>query len=676
MREMRPTLTLACLWLIFSSCFTTTVNAETTENNPMTSAGLETIVENKDNIEVTISYVLEDQKDLILKTDQENVIDVSALKKELGDSNVKENTNKKELQVTLDSPDAIDFKMFVDKKKVFLLSVQDLNENELFNYKFNQVEPLDTNLDDDDDGLAEESTWIKSENLRVSKGPVLEHKDGSSTQPIFYFGDYIYAEHGIVSMSSTWIPRGKSRENSLTAPNSGILYAEPGSRIEDGPTAKKNHIYTIHYGDGQNRSFNSALQDLEDLPFGSPTSYTSNNLYNFVTHTDDWKRPGTSGPNKLGRSYAMIGDPSLYYRINPRTKFEEQRLVYKQRAFFEDKKGKTNPEITTTIKMSFTRTGRVVTDIAFKNTGKVMFNNFSGFSNHDLSLNKDGAELTDAKGKNIGNFIPMRALGNERGMYIQAPNNEIRTNIYMNHENGPGAWAARSASRSYLATKGYMYNPGLLGLLAVQKETYYPWKVGKGHDHSFFDKKNNVYKFPYTPHDYHNAFTNQRDFGDKGKLMGAGKRLGTDNEKDPQWDAGVTMRSAPIDLKIGKTVRLQYGTMTDIPGSTFNPVVEYDNLGTDDKPQVLTLGSKELELSGHWYDFDSENVTAYYSIDSDEPDDLQKNILFSGKQKKEEANNGDFHDFKRTANIAGLEKGVHKIYLIAEDEDGNRSILN
>lgn len=671
MRSKKPTLILACLWLLFSSSFTTTVTAETTENEPVTSAGLETIVENKDNTEVTISYVLEDKKDLILKTDQEKVIDIEALKKDLGAEKVSNEADNKELRVTLDNPDAIDFKMYVDKEKPFSLAVLDADRNEMFNYQFNAREEQEAPVEDDP---AEESTWTRTEKLRVSKGPILEHKDGSSTQPIFYFGDYIYAEHGIIKVSDTWIPRHKSRENSLTSPNSGIIYAEPGSRIENGPKAAGNHVYTTHYGDNQKRDGLTALHAEEDLPYGSPTSYTSNNLFNYVSHSDDWKRPGVSGPNKLGKSYAMLGDPTLYYRVDSNTGLEEQRLVYKQRAFYSDKHGKDNPEITTSIKMSFTRTGRVVTDIAFKNTGKYRFYNFSGISNHDLSLNKDGAELTDTSGKKIGNYIPMRSLGNERGMYFQAPNNEIRTNIYMDHPKGPGAWAARSASRSYLATKGYMYNPGLLGLLGVQMETYYPWKVGKSGS-AFYDKKKHQYKFPYTPPGYNNAFSNERDLGDKNAKRGAGTRLGTKGENDPQWDAGVTMRTHPMELEIGQTVHLQYGVMTDIPGSTFNPVVEYDKLGNENYPQVVPLGTSELELSGHWYDFDSDNVTIYYAVNKEEDDDIKNNILLHEKQSKTDASNGKFHDFSKKVNISHLEKGLHKVSLIAEDSDGNQSIL-
>jgi len=459
----------------------------------------------------------------------------------------------------------------------------------------------------------------------------------------------------------------------LTAPNSGIIYAEPGSRIEDGLKSNRNHIYTTHYGDSQKNDYSTALQEAENTSYGSPTSYTSNNLFNYVVNTDNRRKPGTACPNKLGKSYSMIDEPTLYHRINPKTGFEEQRLVYKQRAYYVDKRGRSNPEITTSIKMSFTRTGRVNTDISYKNTGSDLFENFIGFSNHDLSLNKDGGELIGITGKKSGNFIPMRALGNERGMYLQDPGNEIRTSFYMNQNNGPGGWAARSASRSYLATKGYLYNPGLLGLTPI-RETYYPWKIGKGGS-SFFDRNNNVYKFPYTPSGYHNAFRDQNDTGDKGKKKPAGTRLGTKTEKDPNWDSGVTMRTVPASLPAGTTVHLSYGTMTDVPGSTFNPVAEFDSLGTEEEPQIKQLGTKELTFDGHWYDFDSKNVKIYYSIDTGDSQDIKKNVLLDENQTQQDADNGTFHDFSKVIDISALEKGAHKISFMAEDEDGNQSVI-
>lgn len=652
----------------------TTIQADS--KNPMTEADLVDIMDQKNHKELTISYILEEKKELILKTDQEKMIDVEALKKELGDDKVKEDPDKKELTLTLDNPDKIDFKVLVNNKKPFTLYLLKSDGEEIFNSQINDSSEPDTRSDDIEND-SEESSWTSSDMLRVSKGPILKHTDGSSTQPYLYFGDYNFASTGRTSIALAWDVRGKSRQNSLTAPNSGILYAEPGSRIADGLKSNTNHIYTTHYGDSQNLNYDNALTDIEDRPFGSPTSYTSNNLFNYVVQTDNWLKPGTSGPNKLGKAYAMNGLPKFYYRIDPRTGFEEQRLVFKQKAFWENKKNRGNPEITTIIKQSFTKTGKVITNITYKNTGKIMYNNFSGFSNHDLSLNKDGAEITDKNGNKIGNYLPMRSLGNDRGMYMQTPNNEIRTSVFMNQENAPGAWAARSASRSYLATKGFLHNPGLIELVPIN-ETYYPWKVGKDKgnflvSNNFYDRKKKQFNFPYTPDYTHNAFKNQRDPGDKGQKKGAGTRLGANSEKESMWDTGLTMRTSPLDLEVGKTVQLEYATLTDVPGSTFNPVLEIDESGSKEVPNVFPLETENLNLTGHLYDFDSNFMTVYYAIDSTDEKDMKPFIV--RKQNNNEANAGKIHEFKEQINIKGMEKGKHTIYFIAKDEDDNESSL-
>lgn len=49
----------------------------------------------------------------------------------------------------------------------------------------------------------------------------------------------------------------------------------------------------------------------------------------------------------------MYALPKLYYRKDPDTGFEEQKLVYEQQAFFTSKRGRDNPQITTTIHMKF-----------------------------------------------------------------------------------------------------------------------------------------------------------------------------------------------------------------------------------------------------------------------------------------------------------------------------------
>lgn len=658
-------------FLLFSLTPTTTIQADTKE--PMTEADLVDVIDQKNHHELTISYVLEDKKELILKTDVDKVIDLEALKKELGADKVTEDSEKKELKLALDNPDKIDFKVLVDNKKPFTLFALKSDGEEIFNSKFNEPEESQTRSDDVEND-AEEASWTHSDKVRISKGPIMKHTDGSSTQPMIYFGDYNLNDSKTNTIESVWGIRGKSRINSLTAPNSGIIYAEPGSRISDGLRSNTNHIYTSHYGDSQNIDTEMPLTDYEDQAFGSPTSYTSNDLFNYAVSSDSKLRPGTAGPNKVGKAYAAIETPKFYYRTDQKTGFEEQRLVIKQRAFWENKKNRDNPVITTTIKQSFTKTGKVITNITYKNTGTVTFNKFIGFSNHDLSMNKDGAEIKD-KGKKIGNYIPMRSLGNDRGMYIQTPNNEIRTSVYMNQPNEPGAWAARSASRSYLATKGYLYNPGLIGVIPI-KETYYPWKVGKDKGgflfpNSFYDRKKKQFNFPYTPDYTHNAFKNLNDLGDKGQMKGPGTRLGAEKEDESMWDAGLTMRTTPVDLEVGKSIQLEYATLTDVPGSTFNPVLEIDRPGSNETPNVFPLETDNLTITGHLYDFDSNHMTVYYGIDSDDEKDMK--LFQYKKQSNAEANAGKIHEFTEKINVKGLEKGKHKIYFVAKDEDDNES---
>lgn len=319
--------------------------------------------------------------------------------------------------------------------------------------------------------------------------------------------------------------------------------------------------------------------------------------------------------------------------------------------------------------MKFDRAGKVITNINFKNTGNVMFNNFSGFSNHDLSLNKDGQEIRLINGKKAGNYIPMRSLGNERGMYIQSKNNQMRTSIYTNSPNGPYAWSARSYGYAYKATKGHMVSPGVLGI-GYREHSYYPWAKGRRKpSKKYFDKSEGHYKLNYVAK-VSNSFNSQRDLGDKNNNLVAGARISA-KEKDPTWDAGLTMRTAPTDLKVDDSVNLEYITQNDVNNNLFSPVLEIDNKYTFDDPEIMKKGQDKLEIKCSWYDFDSTSETLYYSIDSDEESERQ--ILLNAKQTSDEAVDGKIHELKGSIPLRGLSKGKHKIHLIMQDKEGNFS---
>lgn len=652
---MSLTTTVLSLLLL---CFvkTTTVHAES-----MTSADVTELHEKNDQLELTVNYELGSNNELLLQTSESGVIDLEALKKELGTDNVAVDSDNKKITIKLAPTENKSFKLLIANNKPFKLEAFNGDKESLFYQTFNEDEltRLDKRMAEDENEHDEgyDGGWIKTKELRISKGPILNHKDGSTTQPYLYFGDYAMANYN-QTIADAYSPKGKARQNSLTAANFAILYASPGARIEDGPAGLKNHIYTSHYGDNQQDDQYFEKQNIEDKPLGSANSFISNNLYNSISKTDNWLQPGTSGPDKNGYSYAMAGKPSLYFRINPVTGFEEQRMIYLQKAYPVEANNRENRKIMTTITHSFNAAGKVVTKVDFKNVGDRMFYNFSGFSNHDLSLNKDGHEIekTDrklsahekAQLNKIGNYVPMRSLGANRGMYIESGNKEIRTSIFTNHPEGPGAWAARSIGKSYLATQGYMHTPGI-GPVLETKERYYPWKSGKPHYVShllniiwFYNSKTNRYNSPFVPKYKFNAFDNQRDPGDKGtsNALIADMRLGSD-EKEELWDAGFTMRTAPKDLPPEKSVSLEYSAQTDINNQSSVPVIELDHQGTNEDPELVWDIFDHFTIKGSWYDFDSKYTTMKYSIDDSEFKNAKE--LFKGVQK--ESDFGKIHEF-------------------------------
>ena len=672
--------------ILFSCAKTTTIKAQ---EEKVTTADISQIFQHKNNNEIVISYILEAEKELIVKTSEDKVIDLDALKNELGEDKINSNAEQNEFKLKLDKPDGLSFRLLTNNEKPFTLTILKSDGEKIFDYDLNKIENksnVATQTGDD----SNETGWVFSEFLKVSEGPILEHSDGSSTRPLLYFGDYNMAISR-ASITESYATKGNSRNNSLTAANSAILYSEPNSKILDGPKADGNHIYTSHYGDHQEEDYDASeiinmgisQRGIEDKSKGSPRNFISNNLYNYVIPTDGKGVPGVSGPDILGEAYGLPETPKFYYRTNPQTGLEEQKMVYKQRAFYVPKKNHPNPEITTTIKQSFNDMGRVVTKITFKNTGNYYFTKFVGFSNQDFSLNKDGREITDKNRKRIGNYVPMKTLGKKRGMYIQSGDNQVRHSVYVNNPDGPNAWAARSTAKSYKAYKGFAYNPGLIGLIPLT-ERYYPWKGGKNRFNpgifntptNFYDKKKDQYKSPYVHSKLFNAFEDLNDRGDTDDSSAAGTRLGmkaiNNNKFYSQWDSGLTMRTTMIDLPIGKATTLQYVSQTDVRGTTFNPVIELDLHGTEDDPQLLPTDASALPLTGSWYDYDSTKATMHYSIDSDKDEDYQ--ILFNTDQSSDDAFNGRHHEIEnQKINLKNLDKGTHVIRFYMEDAEGNRS---
>ncbi len=702
---------ITTLNLLFSSLLSpTTIQASPKQNLEITA-----IEKQKDNTELTIVYDAKENSELILRTSEKNVLDQDFLKQELSEDKVISNVEENEFKLTLDKPETDTLKIRINNQKNFTLSVFDSKNNLILDKEFNQATkqdikepetptpkeetPVEKPVTDSEKSFgeedqndlendnADEATWIRSDNLRVSKGNILEYSDGSKIIPYLYFGDYLAANNNesIISLSAQ---KGKSRKDSLTAPNSGVFHAERDVDISRGPGTNGTHIYTSHYGDNQSRdTFYSDLKTNveEDKPYGSPGSFTSNTLYNYVEKTDSFNKPGTSGPDVYPTKdddaiYARMETPKFYYRVNEETGLEEQRMVFKQQAFKRKKGKKANPQITTSIKMRFDNAGKVITNITFKNTGNDTFEKFIGFSNHDLSLNKDGQEIfsSDNKGhtKKIGNYIPMRSLGNNRGMYIQSTNNEVRTSFFLNHPNGPEGWAARSVGKSYVANKGFMEAGIILGAIGYMSERYFPWKIGKTYkDNTFFDRDNRVYRSPYVPSNLFNSFNTYEDRGDRGngKAKTANARLGTE-ENGAAWDSGLVLRTAPKTLVSGESTTLEYASKTDVPGKTFSPVLEIDQKGTDDNPELLALERNDIKISGSWYDFDSTLIKTYYTIDDENKDHATLLDVFG--QTTSDKNSGKIHSWDTNLSVKNLDKGKHKLRIWAQDNEGHLSSIS
>ncbi|APU71309.1 hypothetical protein BI355_0990 [Companilactobacillus crustorum] len=132
------------------------------ETNAISDADIvDVLYGNDEEYELTISYVLEADKKLILKTSEEKVVDIQKLEKEIGKSNVEQNSDKNEITLTLDDPDKFDFKLFVTKKKPFKLTALNSKGEFIFDKEFNTEDSSAR-----DAFISDDIGWNQTDNFR------------------------------------------------------------------------------------------------------------------------------------------------------------------------------------------------------------------------------------------------------------------------------------------------------------------------------------------------------------------------------------------------------------------------------------------------------------------------------------------------------------------------------
>lgn len=517
------------------------------------------------------------------------------------------------------------------------LSQQNLTDN---NQEENPDEP-DT----------DEFSWIRSDSLRVSKGPVLKHADGTSAIPFIYFGDYTMAANGIklryAFSKDIHDNNAHGRVDSLTAPNSLVITVPKNGKLEYGPNKNGNHIYGNSYGDAHDLDGSS----------GSKGDFVTTDIYNLELPSERSNRPSVAGPDVLDKKYSMSDVPTFSYRTDPKTGFEEQRMVF----FQQIRRNKKFYEVEVKIIQKFEKNGRVLTKISYSNTGDQPISKFMGFAFKDFSLTRDFAEIRDGYGKKVGDFVPLRALGNGRGVYLQSGITESRYNLFTNLPNGPSSWAGRSISKSHDQQKGYVN--GLFGILGGGGR--FPWFSGEG------NISNGFYESTDVPRGLKNSFSDMNDLGDAGLNLNAGARLGGVSENERAWDSGFAMHTKVQTLDVGKTIHMNYASQIDIIGAKFAPAIELDQKGTQETPDIVQANAENFRLTGNWYDFDSTSAKLFYTVDIN--DTNHGTLLSNLNQSEESSKAGKPQEWSNSINIKDLKEGLHTIKVWVKDSDGNLS---
>ncbi|MQS88772.1 hypothetical protein [Companilactobacillus mishanensis] len=622
-------------------------------------------ISNDENIlKIKVKYLVStDKPTLIISSPQIQNIDLAKLETEIGKDKVDFDDKNKKIKLSLEdhmeTTGEGSFTIQTKNQNELDLSIENINNDILTTQKFNKIEkpnPDNSNEDIQNEITEEKPTdvesnnetrisdeendpnsgWNRSNNMMLSPGKTVTLDDGSKATPFLYFGDFHYAyKHRKVRDSvggRPWFPGllgigaypiGQGHKNNVTAPNSALsVVPSKGSNTSD-LESSKNQLYTTSHGDGQTKG----------KARGSQGTFVTTDLLNQKLPSADPLKPHIAGPdvdsisNQGGLQNIGMDKSSvkLYFRIDPRTNLQEQRLVFDQ--------AYDNKRVRIRITQSFQSDNTVNTNIEYKNVGNDELDSFTGFAFKDIQLYKN-MKVTSAKGN-----AKIRSLGNKEGIYLANKSFSARFEMFLNEgENEPYAWAGRTTWKTYKNNFINLNTP----------PTGFPWSKGtdalKG---------------------YYQSFSDLEDTGDKGIEPGAGKQW-----VNGRWDAGLAMHTKNQKLKRNQSVYMNYRTLLEMPPHVI-PGIELHQVGSEENPDVIQPDDKSYMLSGSWYDYTKTRVEILGTLDDANTKEATR--LLSGTQSEEEKTDGVSHGWEYDMPLDGVSPGKHTIRVWARNSDGKIS---
>ncbi|WP_125770293.1 hypothetical protein [Companilactobacillus furfuricola] len=228
-------LVFICVATILGSGKTNSANAEKTAVS--TKAEIINVNENnnRNNFNIYVKTSFKDKHKLLtIHSPQYEKISTTDLKAEIGESNVVEDVDLKQITVNLKDLDKDNFHLHFHDTNVATLSVYDIHQDKIATASFSDLQTFTQ------DSKTDPYTWTKRNNLQVSYGhPIKKQSDGSILKPVIYFGSITNAlNHFSVQESVNRDRYRSSRKNNVTAANSGVVVLD---------NSEKNIINNIFY---------------------------------------------------------------------------------------------------------------------------------------------------------------------------------------------------------------------------------------------------------------------------------------------------------------------------------------------------------------------------------------------------------------------------------------------
>lgn len=504
-----------------------------------------------------------------------------------------------------------------------------------------------------DDETDPESQWISSRKLKISPGPAQKLTDGRQVVPVIYFGALNYALENInIHESIGDRPSSESFGDLVSIPGAdGQLSINKGEGRKNNITAANTAVIIVPKGgnvfDKQTKTFDGNKNEWLTNTFGDGLLTGGGHV---IT-------------NFLGSQRNHV-TTNLYNLVSPSGTWSQPNLLG-----VDNKTGKGDHRIALDegSERFYTRDDpvtklpqqRITFDQANGRYEKIKISITQGFQ-------ADGSIYVHINFKNIGNTrIPHftgYAFRDITFMRNHSVNTFDKNTVLRSLGQNRGVYASRKD-----------LNGSIRFRLNEFEDSPYAWSA-RGTSSTFFSTTQTDFPWRHYSSEMsgkNDAWYNIYDHGDKELALPLGKRFVGENGASG-WDSGISMHTEGQPLAYGESVSMSYEI--EYAAMSSNPMIGINQKGTSNNPYVVDSDSKNINVDGGWAHLGESEISMRYLIDAKNNKDKSEiinhgTLIFNKTQTPSQQKVAERQAWGSKIPIENLRPGKHTISFLATDKN-------